>query len=684
MKRSGLIDGLSHRGVAGVCCRSVFVCALAVLCLAGGEAAWAVVPGTTNPSQLTAEWSGFDWNSVYSWRSGSAVAIDEFWILSVRHVGGGVGNTLTANGLTHTVVQTVLGPTDTGQVKPTDLMLHRLDRPVSSYAPLYYGSLNPGTKAIIAGYGQTGQDYVTYYTMTGGAGIKRVGTNKVNGTDRVTTSAYSSQCLYMNFLSGDTPYEAGLGTGDSGGGTFVKEGGVWKLAGINAYVDTNGTAGQYDSSYAVSIPAYAMWTFTSLPQDNRWKGTTGSWATSTNWTNGAPTASQDLYVDNGGTARITGGTVSSGYVMVGMDNGGANTVEHTGGAHSLSGALYVGLRSGSNGTYSLGGTGSVSAGRVLIGMGGTGRFTQTGGTLNSSTDLLIGEYGGGTYEISGGTLTAKKLRVGDGSGSGLLDIGGAAPTITVTDTLRFGAGASLDAVTGSAIRVRGSAVQIATTDAAAMGGLANLTLSLEAGTSVWTTVEAAGRDLGLDPAGWVENFAIGSLVLGAGTGREGRLTLANAVDNTPGWDANEALYVDILQLNAGASIDLGGMSLYYRNGGDPKKLFFGDTTLDGAVDLDDLTLLGTFYGQVGGMTWAQGDFNGDLVVDLDDLTLLGTYYGMRGADAAPAGTLGADSDLLSTDPASTSLSSPRDHATPEPASAMLVLALLPLLRRRRG
>ncbi len=52
----------------------------------------------------------------------------------------------------------------------------------------------------------------------------------------------------------------------------------------------------------------------------------------------------------------------------------------------------------------------------------------------------------------------------------------------------------------------------------------------------------------------------------------------------------------------------------------------GDADSDGRVDLLDLSILGTFYGQ-SGRTWAQGDFTGDGRVDLNDLTVLGTYYG---------------------------------------------------------
>jgi len=51
----------------------------------------------------------------------------------------------------------------------------------------------------------------------------------------------------------------------------------------------------------------------------------------------------------------------------------------------------------------------------------------------------------------------------------------------------------------------------------------------------------------------------------------------------------------------------------------------GDADLDGDVDLDDLTILGTFFGGSG--TWTNGDFDATGQVDLDDLTILGTFFG---------------------------------------------------------
>jgi hypothetical protein len=52
----------------------------------------------------------------------------------------------------------------------------------------------------------------------------------------------------------------------------------------------------------------------------------------------------------------------------------------------------------------------------------------------------------------------------------------------------------------------------------------------------------------------------------------------------------------------------------------------GDANLDGKVDVNDLTIVLTSYGQSGKL-WTQGDFNGDSTVDVNDLTITLTNYG---------------------------------------------------------
>jgi hypothetical protein len=98
-------------------------------------------------------------------------------------------------------------------------------------------------------------------------------------------------------------------------------------------------------------------------------------------------------------------TINGGFEEVG--NAGAGTFNQTGGVNTINGenGLFIGQKSGSNGTYLLGGTGSlsVSGGNELIGVSGTGTFNQSGGSNTVAGGLDVGYQTGssGTYLLSG-------------------------------------------------------------------------------------------------------------------------------------------------------------------------------------------------------------------------------------------------------------------------------------------
>ena len=88
----------------------------------------------------------------------------------------------------------------------------------------------------------------------------------------------------------------------------------------------------------------------------------------------------------------------------------------------------------------------------------------------------------------------------------------------------------------------------------------------------------------------------------------------------------------------------------------------GDANGDGQVDVNDLTIVLTNFGQIGA-AWSQGDFNGNGTVDVNDLTIVLSNYGYGvSAGAGP-------------------------HPVPEPSSLAILLAaaaaLAPLALRRR-
>ncbi len=61
----------------------------------------------------------------------------------------------------------------------------------------------------------------------------------------------------------------------------------------------------------------------------------------------------------------------------------------------------------------------------------------------------------------------------------------------------------------------------------------------------------------------------------------------------------------------------------------------GDANGDGRVDVNDLTIVLSHFGQTGA-TWAQGEFTGDGTVDVNDLTIVLAHFGQTaGASAGP-------------------------------------------------
>ncbi len=72
----------------------------------------------------------------------------------------------------------------------------------------------------------------------------------------------------------------------------------------------------------------------------------------------------------------------------------------------------------------------------------------------------------------------------------------------------------------------------------------------------------------------------------------------------------------------------------------------GDANLDGKVDVNDLTIVLSHFGQ-SGTTWAQGEFTGDGTVDVNDLTIVLANYGSSLGSAAAGMTRAPEPGTLS-------------------------------------
>jgi T5SS/PEP-CTERM-associated repeat protein len=237
-------------------------------------------------------------------------------------------------------------------------------------------------------------------------------------------------------------------------------------------------------AFSFAVPAVAK----------NWNTTDGNWGTAANWSPAAvPVGGEEVNIVNAdGVARTvtldvntpslglvtinqTGGSAvntlsipnnnsfTSGALFVagwtggsgGTTTGGRGAVNQANGTVTMASGtdLVVGFGSGSIGTYTLSGTGALTASQSeFIGSFGNGTFTQSGGT-NTLVPSAVGylnigyNVGGvGTYNLNGGSLVANKNEVVGDAGTGVFNQTGGTNTLAGTNSLYI---ANTDGSTGT-------------------------------------------------------------------------------------------------------------------------------------------------------------------------------------------------------------------------------------------
>jgi hypothetical protein len=206
------------------------------------------------------------------------------------------------------------------------------------------------------------------------------------------------------------------------------------------------------------------------------------------------------------------------------------------------------------------------------------QFHQSRGDVNIKR---VAEISGATasYTISGGSLRARRFEFGSAydfyvqHDGGTFSIMNPTAKVTIAGELLLGNGGHFSAVPGATIHfthveplddwvpLSGDTFSIHSTNSEEVGGLGNLTAIFDGGLDSTATLEAAGKDLGPGPAGFLHNFALKTLQVG-GTD-SAKLSLVDLVDNELNGDGNEAVYVDNLIVRPGSVLDLAGIHLYY-------------------------------------------------------------------------------------------------------------------------
>jgi len=254
------------------------------LCCAGAVAsarsAYALIGGVSDPSAFhdaNSPYYAMDWSYIYpihagataSTRSGSAVAIGYFQLLTADHVQVSLGDTIRVRNSIFEVVGLEQLASDTDGIAPPDLKVlevqNRLNphEPLPGYYGLYTGPLDANHKGLVlVGWGLGGAPGGGSANPLDGSPPspsgrqKRWGTNEWSGNLRSNVShVYSTTAFAMSFWPGATDRECYLGDGDSGGGAFLRDGdGEWMLAGINLY---SPSLNNQPWVISASMPAYA-------------------------------------------------------------------------------------------------------------------------------------------------------------------------------------------------------------------------------------------------------------------------------------------------------------------------------------------------------------------------------------------------------------------------------------------
>jgi hypothetical protein len=241
---------------------------------------------TANTTAPTGGLAGSGWDLQGTWGSFLGTPIAPNYFITAKHVGGSVGGVFTVGGTGYTTVAKFNSP-------DSDLTIWQVSGTFSSYAPIYTAFDEVGQGIVMFGRGtQRGTEVRVGGELKGwnwgtADGVKRWGQNTVAGVlDGGTGLGYLLAATFDQSVGGN---EAIVSVGDSSGGVFIQDGGVWKLAGLNYGVVSEFRTGPTESVFnaaifdagglynkngvlipegATDIPAYSL--FTPMSDHQAW------------------------------------------------------------------------------------------------------------------------------------------------------------------------------------------------------------------------------------------------------------------------------------------------------------------------------------------------------------------------------------------------------------------------------
>ena len=292
------------------------------LALAFASPAWGIVlyPDDTGPAVHPPDSFVGTWLNQFSNVTGTVVAVDPNYVLTVQHTGTGgftAGCQVSFGGVVYNVTQdyTISNSDCPYPGYGVDLRLCSITTTagapanLTSYAPLYTGSSNlSGMSVAMGGFGRITSGAVTdssgnvigcswksgstlnpTWGMNTTSSAGWVGIQTTQGNIYVS---YDSEAIFNGPTdTAHVDHEASIATGDSGAGWFVDitGNGDWRLVGIAEFTPTpneslfGDTIGAVQTNHPVYLTSIlgilgrTMWTNT---------GSNSNWSTTGNWTNG--------------------------------------------------------------------------------------------------------------------------------------------------------------------------------------------------------------------------------------------------------------------------------------------------------------------------------------------------------------------------------------------------------------
>ncbi len=316
--------------------------------------------------------------------------------------------------------------------------------------------------------------------------------------------------------------------GNGGTGTFTQTGGKQTVSGY-LYLGLNGGSGTYNLGPGSTLSTAA--TFVGYSGAN---GTTGSGMFFQ--TGGAATNANGLVIGanagSGGTYTLSAGTLTTNGILVG--NQGNGLFAQSGGSVQSTDNVVLGNDDGSGtsvgtGTYNLTG-GTLSTPYLLIGQTAApagSAFNQSGGACTVNGALLFGYQVAnsvGTYNLNGGTLTTDQIV--RNAGSAIFNFNGG--------TLQAGANSAsfLQGLTAANVRNGGAGIDTNGYNDTITQPLLHSSISGDAATDGGLTKSGAGTLtlLGANTYNGGTTVSAGTLQIGNG-GASGTLGGGNVTDN---------------------------------------------------------------------------------------------------------------------------------------------------------